>query len=286
VLVLALAAGACGGSSPKGPPALVFVSTRDGDYALFGADRDGGHTRRLTKEKGDPATPEGLFFQAQPAWSPDGSKIAFTSRRDGTFHVYVMNADGSGMRKLTTSKQDDDRPAWSPDGTRVVFGREGALFVVPAGGGTARRVGRGLGNAADPAWSPDGTRIAYDYRNPGSAIREVYVMKADGTGIRRLTRLGNTSAVPAWSPDGARIAFQSNARGGHDEVYTIRADGTDLRQVTSTDADSITPAWSPEGDLTFARDGDLWVQHGSEASRLTSGGNNDSSPAWRPVPAK
>jgi len=72
----------CGGSSFKGPPALVFVSVKDGDYAIFGAEADGSHARRLTKEKGDPSSPQGLFFQLQPAWSPDGQKIAFSSARD------------------------------------------------------------------------------------------------------------------------------------------------------------------------------------------------------------
>ncbi len=280
---LGAALAGCGGSAPQGPPALLFVSTRDGDYAIFGADGAGRHVRRLTKEHGDPSTPAGLFFQGQPAWSPDGREVAFVSRRDGVSHVYVMNADGTGTRRLTGSARNDERPAWSPDGRRIVFGREGALFWVPAAGGPAHRVGRGLGHAGDPAWSPDGRRIAFDYRLPGSQASEVYVMDVDGSRVRRLTRIGGASVLPAWSPDGTRIAFQSNARLGHAEIYTISADGTGLRQVTRSGSDAIQPAWRPDGSLTYARDGSIWVGVGADATRLTSGDGNDSSPAWRPA---
>src|SRR5438045_1928309 len=89
-----LLVGGCG-SSGQAPLDLVFVSTRDGDYALFGVAANGKHERRLTKEKGDPSTPAGLFFQIEPAWSPDGQLIAFASRRDGRSHIYVMRPDGS-----------------------------------------------------------------------------------------------------------------------------------------------------------------------------------------------
>ena len=99
LLLAALAAllvAGCGGSAGKGSDALLFVSVKDGDYAIFGANADGKHARRLTKEKGDPSTPAGLFFQVQPAWSPDAQKIVFSSGRDGTPHIFAMNADGTG----------------------------------------------------------------------------------------------------------------------------------------------------------------------------------------------
>jgi Tol biopolymer transport system component len=285
VVVIAAALAGCG-SGPKGPPALLFVSTKDGDYAIFGADAAGKHVRRLSKERGDPSSPAGLFYQDEPAWSPDGTKIAFVSRRDGKSHVYVMNVDGTGTRRLTSSALDDSHPAWSPDGTRIVFGREGALFDIPAAGGTARRVGKGLGNAADPSWSPDGKQIVYDYRHLGYAIRELYVMRSDGTGIRQLTRLGHVSAFPAWSPDGKRIAFQSDLRGGHAEIYTIGVDGKGLRAVTLSDTDAIQPAWSPDGSLSYAGDGAIWIDADGKETHLTSSSDNGSSPAWRPVQAK
>ena len=118
-LVVALAAllvAGCGGSSrPKGPPALIFVSVKDGDYAIFGAETDGSHAYRLTKEKGDAATPGGLFFQVQPAWSSDGQEIAFSSGRDGTAHLFVMRSDGTGTRRVTNTDQGDEMPSWSAD---------------------------------------------------------------------------------------------------------------------------------------------------------------------------
>jgi Tol biopolymer transport system component len=282
-LLAVVVAAACGGSGSKGPPDLLFVSTKDGDYAIFGADAEGKHARRLTKEKGDPSSPQGLYFQTEPTWSPDGTQIAFSSRRDGESHLYVMHADGTGARRLTNSSHPDDHPSWSPNGKRILFARGGALFVVPASGGAAHPVGRPLGEAADPAWSPDGTMIAYDYREPGTPIHELYVMRADGSGKRQLTKLQHVSGLPAWSPDGKRIAFQSDARLGHFEIYTIGADGKGLRQVSRATGDAFEPAWSPDGRLSFSRDGAIWVDDNGTQSQLTSGKNNDSSPAWRPV---
>jgi Tol biopolymer transport system component len=283
LLAVAALLSSCGGSTPKGPPALVFVSVKDGDYAIFGAEADGSHARRLTKEKGDPSSPRGLFFQLQPAWSPDGRKIAFSSARDGTAHIFVMNADGSGTVRVTDSTQADQEPSWTGDGKRIVFSREGALFEVPAAGGPARRVGRGLGSAEDPAVSPDGKLIAYDYRKPGFQNRELYVMNADGTGVRQVTRLNVTSGIPAWSPDGRTLAFQSNLRGGRYEIYRIGLDGTRLRQLTTSPIDVIQPAWKDANTVGYSRDGAIWTVADGEQTQLTSGKNNDSRPAWRPV---
>jgi len=285
--VTALALAGCGGSAPKGPPAMVFVSVKDGDYAIFGADADAKHSYRLTKQKGDPSTSAGLFFQLQPAWSPDGQKIAFSSGRDGTAHIYVMNADGTGTVRITGTKQGDEQPSWSADGKRLVFSREGALFEAPATGGPAHRVGHGTGNAEDPAYSPDGRLIAYDYRKPGYMNHEIYVMNADGTGTHPVTHLNYASAFPAWSPDGKTLAFQSNLRGGLYQIYTIRLDGTGLRQVTTSPTDVIQPAWTPDGKtIGYARDGGIWTSSsdGGTATQLTSGKNDDSRPAWNPVP--
>src|SRR5262245_61259298 len=107
----ALLASGCGSSSSPRPD-IAFVSTRDGDYAIFGMNADGSRQKRLTHERGDPSTAKGLFFQVDPAWSPDGKQIAYASRRDGVQHIFVMRADGSGTTRLTDSKFDDGNPTW------------------------------------------------------------------------------------------------------------------------------------------------------------------------------
>lgn len=280
-----LPAAGCGGSSrPQGPPDLLFVSTRDGAYAIYGADADAKHAYRLTKEQGDAFSPARLFFQTEPAWSPDGKRIAFVSNRDGVSRVYAMDAGGAGTRRLTDTAKADTHPSWSPDGRWIVFSREGALFRVPAAGGPAARVGRGLGSARNPAYSPDGKLIAYDYQQPGFETRQIWVMRADGTGRRLVTRLVAVSSNPAWSPDGRRIAFQSDARSVHAEIWTVGADGSGLRRETvDPDLESFQPAWRPGGTaIAFARDGALWQVEDGRETQLTSGDDNDSNPVFRP----
>jgi Tol biopolymer transport system component len=281
LLPVLLAVVGCG-SSPAPRTTLLFVSTRDGDYAIYGVG--GGQEHRLTKGRGDPSSPQGLFFAIEPAWSSDGRLIAFASRRDGVSHIYLMRADGTNVRRLTDAPSADESPTWSPDRLRIAFAREGALFVVASAGGPAHRVGRGLGAAADPAWSPDGKLIAYDYRRPELSFREIWVIDSGGGRPRQITKLRASSGVPSWSPDGRRIAFHSNVRGRHFEIYSIALDGSGLRRETTSSIDTIDPAWSPNGtEIAFSRDGAIWtVDRTGREQKVTSGGN-DSAPAWRPA---
>ena len=281
----ALLLAACSGSGDSDPDLLV-VSTRDGDYAIFALRVSGGGEERLTDAEVDPSTPQGLLFQTEPAWSPDGSTIAFASTRSGTSDLYSMSADGTGTRRLTSTEDDDGQPAWSPDGERIVFARgtPGRLFVMGADGAGARRLTDDEADEAEPAWSPDGRWIAYARRDPGSSIRELWLVRPDGSQGRPLTKLGGIAQAPSWSPDGRRIAFSASVADGRFDIYRVDADGKNVHRVTSGD-DAFEPAWSPDGTtIAFSEEGAILtvdVETGEERT-LTDPDNNDSSPTWNP----
>ena len=284
-LGLALLLAACGGGSDEASD-LVFVSTRDGDYAIYGMSASGGGEHRLTDARGDSSTPQGLFFQIDPAWSPDGSTIAFASKRSGNLDLYAMRADGSGTNRLTSTKEDETQPTWSPDGDRIAFARgaPSRLFVMNADGAGAHRVTDEEAEEGEPAWSPDGRWLAYVRREPGSSIRELWLVRPDGSQPRRLTKLNGVAQAPAWSPDGRQIAFSANTTSNRFDIYTIGLDGKDARLRTSSD-DSFEPSWSPDGKtIAFSAGGAIVlidVANGDEET-LTDADDNDSSPAWAP----
>ena len=142
-----------------------------------------------------------MVSHAVPVRHLERSQVAFVSGREGNGAVYVMNADGSGQRRLTHTAGRDSHAAWSPDGRQIVFhSRRGGTIdvsVVNADGSGQRVLMRG---ARLPAWSPDGRRIALERSRDG--FRDVYVVNADGSGLRRLTRNPEKTSVTdfAWSP--------------------------------------------------------------------------------------
>lgn len=278
----------CGGSGVvKGADALVFVSTRDGTYELYASSADGSHQHRLTGDRGDASTPTGLQYQLDPAWSPDGSRIAFSSSRDGQTHLFVVDAAGKKTTRLALGGEDR-HPTWSPDGKHLVFTRAspGRIEIINADGSGAHRLTPGTAEEGDPAWSPDGRWIAYDRRTPGGPIRELWLIHPDGSGNHQLTALQASTTAPTWSPDSKRIAFSSNARGGHFAIYSIGASGIGLRLVSASQTDEIQPAWSPDGKLiAFSKDGAIVVAPSGAGGEkaLTDPKDNDSSPAWKPL---
>lgn len=285
LFVLAVALAGCGGDDTSRAD-IAFVSSRDGDYAVFVMAADGGGQRRLTAATDEPGN-ENPFFQIDPAWSPDATRIAFVSGRTGSSDVYVMGADGDGTKRLTSTKANDTHPTWSADGAAIAFARAGDIYVMGADGSNARRISDILVEESDPAWSPDGEWIAYVRRTPGTPVQNIWVMRPDGSDRHALTAQDGRSFTPAWAPDSSRIVYSTNAEGEVYELFTIGVDGKGLKSVTPTADDMFEPSWSPDGSkIAYQEGGAIFTVElgGGSVERLTDPDDNDSFPAWNPVP--
>lgn len=244
--VLLAAALVCGSAPPSAGQTSGGLMAFEAGGAIYVREADG----TLTEIVGNKAA-----VNVQPALSPDGTRVAFSSQRDGKFSIYIVNVDGSGLRRVTDGPGDDSEPAWSPDGTRLAFVRgfdptgsgvlvlacqlPGDILVVKVEQGfNVRRPIRpievnltnGLGGT-DPAWSPDGTRLAFASDREGNYNYDIYTMSSeDGSDVHRLTTDATQEADPVWSPDGSWIAYTS-----------------DLRAVHSTECGNMPIAGSPTG---------------------------------------
>lgn len=195
-------------------------------------------------------TPDSDSYDIYPSWSPAGSKIAFTSGRDGEPEIYVMNADGTGVQRLTTSPGTDATPSWSPDGTKIVFSsnRTGdfEIFTMNADGSNQQQLTFELGRDTWPKYSPDGTKIAFGGLR---ATWAVYTVPATGGPPTKLTPDSLNAADPDWSPDGSRFVFVNNfLTGVPSNIFTMKADGSDIVQLTNNPMENeFNPNWSPDG---------------------------------------
>jgi Tol biopolymer transport system component len=241
--------------------------------------RPGAAPARITTDPGDD----------QPAWSPDGSEIAFNRYTNGRQDVYVMRADGSGIRQLTTDGSSSS-PGWSPDGATIVFAREtpghADIYTMQRDGTDVTRLTHDALREYTPVWSPDGSSIAFV-----SGSTRIYVMHADGSNKSRIGP--DNAALARWSPDGSKIAFVDERTGS---ISVINRDGSGMRQIldvrTLPDEGEFQPnftwpTWSPDGTKILFAAGSPAVSHlyiiglyGSGLARWTTGSVTDESPAW------
>ncbi|MFC1639663.1 hypothetical protein ACFL3B_02750 [Gemmatimonadota bacterium] len=185
------------------------------------------------------------FAEASPAWSPDGSKIAFSRNVDDDWGIYVMNADGSDVVRLTDGGND---PAWSPDGSSIAFNCDGDVCVMNSDGtGTVNLTNTIMSSdwVSAGSWSPDGEKILFNTnRRLGGGDLDVYVMNADGTNPVALTFTSATEWGGSWSPDGTKIAFSVQGLTGP-SIYYVNADGTGRVSLTE---DMEPGVWSSQAN--------------------------------------
>jgi Tol biopolymer transport system component len=216
-------------------------------------------------------------YGSDPALSPDGSRIAYCSSRDDIYsQIYLMNADGSGQKRITNIKTGDAcGPVWSHDGKKIAFyafaltnpSRNPEIWVMDSDGSNQKRL---TDHGLDPSWSPDGRQIAFACKRDG--VFQIYVMNADGSNVHRLTKHNAEDANPAWAPDGAAIAFISATGDDRRGLYIMGADGSEQHGLAhSKNQDFCFPSWSPDGKtLVFTalnRVGPQGIVQGEEKPR-------------------
>jgi Tol biopolymer transport system component len=245
---------------------------------LYTVEPDGGGLTRLTHS-------DDTTVEIDPAWSPDGKRIAFAKTvlrvrdeadivRNGVYlkevGIHLISADGSEERKVTDSGRSPD---WSPSGEKLAFVKAGEVYSVDADGTNLIQLTEEGGE--EPSWSPNGKWIAFEADRDGQGTgdpstagykdADVYVMRSDGSQERKIVEVplgrNGLGGDPDWSPDGKKIAFVDADPGVpdtfgppssfyHTEVFTVAPDGTRKRPITSLPdgfGGLIQPAWSPNG---------------------------------------
>lgn len=262
---------------------IAFESTRDGNREIYVMRADGGGQTNLTN---DPET------DWDPAWSSDGSQIAFATRREGFGggDIWVMDADGSNAVSMTPgSVLGGSDPAWSLDGTEIAFEQNHDIVAVTTDGtGTVRNITNTPVNEAQESqavYSPDGRRLAFT-KKVGTGLGDIWTLSLQTGVLENLTRTPNhDERKPSWTGDGALIVYE---RLSH--FWTMATDGTDQRRITPGSGLGLEPVASPDGmKVAYTASADnneeVFVMNlnATGVQRLTNQLGEDENPDWRPI---
>ena len=208
---------------PPPPCTIAFESNRDGNHEIYRMAPDGSQTINLTN---DPA------YDVEPAWSADGSQVAFVSNRpykeqEGGNYIHVMDADGSNVRQLTFENESAG-PDWSHDGSQITYSNKGDIYIIKTNGeGQSLNLTNSPERDEQPTWSPDGSTIAWLSGDEGK--QNIFVMNADGSNVQQLTHNDAAHDV-IWTIDGEIFSHWNHPEGVCTQCV-MGADGSNARDA-------------------------------------------------------
>ncbi len=233
--------------SPDGNE-LIYVDAVDGRNDLWRRGFHGKNPVNLTNSESN---------ESSPSWSPDGTKILFSSDRDNSKNeIYIMSLDSGETERLTNNQLYDSEGCWSPGGDKIIFTRffpandklkskgQGAIFQYDLKTKKEKRLTDLGGYCGGLSYSPDGATIAF--HRTSDATSEIWVMKNDGTDPQQVTDTFVDEYSPSWSPDGKWIAFTAGT--GHDglgtfDLWLMRPDGSERRLISAAANTQMSPQW-------------------------------------------